>query len=140
EVRQHVFEPFFTTKEIGKGSGLGLSQVFGFARQSEGDVRLESVPGEGTTVRLYLPSAPEATILLVEGDDVRDVTAGLLSRCGYEVVAARDGAEALASVEARSDLDLVLCGVVMPGGMSGVALGRRVREIRPGARVLLISG
>lgn len=159
DVRPHVFEPFFTTKEIGRGSGLGLSQVFGFARQSEGDVRLDSVPGKGTKVRLYLPSAPAdaagpdapkprvaagpagATILLVEDDDdVRDVTAGLLSRWGYKVVAARDGAEALAAVEARRDLDLVLSDVVMPGGMSGVALGRRVREIRPGTGVLLISG
>jgi PAS domain S-box-containing protein len=159
EVRRRVFEPFFTTKEIGKGSGLGLSQVFGFARQSGGDVRLHSAPGEGTTVRLLLPSAavarapePEvarppppppgkATILLVEDDaGVREVTAEALAALGYDVLAAQNGAEALSVVQAREDIDLVFSDIVMPGGMGGVALGRHVRALRPRTPVLLTSG
>jgi PAS domain S-box-containing protein len=159
EVRRRVFEPFFTSKEVGKGSGLGLSQVFGFARKSGGDVRLDSVPGEGTTVRLFLPSAvaataaePEAappsepaergaTILLVEDDPgVREVTAEALTSLGYGVLAACDGAEALSVLRERSDIDLVFSDIIMPGGMSGVALGRHVRALRPETRVLLTSG
>jgi PAS domain S-box-containing protein len=160
EVRRRVFEPFFTTKEIGKGSGLGLSQVFGFARQSGGDVRLESALGGGTTVRLLLPSVParppepevvvpageptcggRAVILLVEDDaGVRDVTAELLTALGYGVLTARDGPEALTVLREHADIDLVFSDIVMPGGMSGVTLARRARELRPEAQVLLTSG
>jgi PAS domain S-box-containing protein len=159
DILGRVFEPFFTTKEVGKGSGLGLSQVFGFARQSNGDVRIESEMGRGTVVRLYLPraveierkadaaplaAAPEsaaATILVVEDDSgVRDVTAEILTDIGYRAVSARDGAEALAILRERRDIDLLFSDVVMPGSMSGVALGRAVREIQPGLPVLLTSG
>ena len=160
EVGARAFEPFFTTKEIGKGSGLGLSMVYGFARQSGGGVRLESAPGTGTCVTLYLPrvvaetavAAATATaieprapgsgaILVVEDDeDVRDVSVATLRELGYEVSIARDGKEALAVLRRPGPLDLLFTDIVMPGGLSGVTLARRARTIRPGIRVLLTTG
>jgi len=159
EVRDRVFEPFFTTKEVGKGSGLGLSQVYGFVRQSEGEVQLESELDGGSTFRLRLPlsSEPPAAegratepqtlvggderILLVEDDPrVLALTLDLLAGLGYQVTCASNAAEALEAVNSGAEIDLLFSDVVMPGGVSGVSLARKVRELRPGIAVLLTSG
>jgi CheY-like chemotaxis protein len=158
EVRERVFEPFFTTKEVGKGSGLGLSQVYGFVRQSDGDIDLKSEPGQGTTFTLRLRAsaqpaevadkAPAATIeggdehiLLVEDDTtVLSLTTDMLTGLGYHVMTATNAAEAIAIVQSDARIDLLFSDVVMPGGVSGVTLGRTAREHRPDLRVLLTSG
>ncbi len=161
EVLARVFEPFFTTKEPGKGTGLGLAMVFGFAKQSGGHVNIYSEPGKGTTVRLTCraPSASScrrhraaavpvelprgsATILVVEDDDdVREVAVAMLRDLGYRVLAAADGAEALRVFgENDAKVDLLLVDVVLPGGMKGDEVARRLGEARPGVRVLFMSG
>lgn len=161
EIVKRVFEPFFTTKEVGRGSGLGLSQVYGFVKQSGGYVYIDSEPGVGTKVHLYLPrltnmpESPElftrrefahrdaqgATILLVEDEpDVREVLAAELTNFGYRVLTAGNGPEALSILDRESDIDLLFSDVVMPNGMSGDELARRASEIRPGLKVLLTSG
>ncbi len=159
EVRDRVFEPFFTTKEVGKGSGLGLSQVYGFVQQSEGEVRLESVPGRGTTFHLRLPAStnpaeavkPTQRVKAVEGGDERilvveddatvlSLTMDMLATLGYRVTSATNAAEALQVIHSDAEIDLLFTDVVMPGGVSGVSLARTAREIRPDMRVLLTSG
>ena len=159
EVRERVFEPFFTTKEVGKGSGLGLSQVYGFVRQSDGEVRVESTPGEGTVFQLRLPAseapaepaqvvevAPAAQggserILVVEDEPtVLALTLDMLAGLGYEVTTATNAAEALDIVRSDARIDLLFSDVVMPGGLSGLDLARAAREQRPGLPVLLTSG
>jgi PAS domain S-box-containing protein len=159
EVRDRVFEPFFTTKEVGKGSGLGLSQVYGFVQQSDGEVRLESAPGQGTTFHLLLPASRnpaeavkpsqrakaieggDERILLVEDDPtVLALTLDMLSGLGYQVTTATNAAEALEVIHSDAPIDLLFTDVVMPGGVSGVSLARTAREIRPELRVLLTSG
>lgn len=160
EVRQRVFEPFFTTKERGRGTGLGLSMVFGFASQSGGSVTIYSEPGVGTTVNIYLPRiadgeqvAPEAghhetefaaegeKVLVVEDDDrVRRLTSARLRELGYSVVEAPDAAKALDVIEAEYGIDLVFTDLVMPGEMSGYDLCEQVRVRWPGMKVLLTSG
>jgi CheY-like chemotaxis protein len=158
ELLSKVFEPFFTTKSIGKGTGLGLSQVYGFAHQSGGSVAIESMPGRGTTVTVYLPRSDKAvmpivanddaepsppgegTILVVEDNrDVADVTAALLTRLGYEVRRAENAPDAIAELE-RAAVDLVFTDVVMPGPMDGLALAREIRARHPQIPVLLTSG
>jgi PAS domain S-box-containing protein len=158
DVQKKVFEPFFTTKEIGKGSGLGLSQVYGFTKQSGGDVTIDSEIGRGTTITLYLPQSSEApdpdadmqdsearggaeTILIVEDDvDVQEATVDAIDSLGYPIVLARDGREALATLRSRNDIDLLFTDHVMPGGLSGVELAREARALRPELKVLLTSG
>jgi CheY-like chemotaxis protein len=161
DVIERAFEPFFTTKEIGKGSGLGLSQVYGFVKQSGGYVQIESEPAVGTTVRLYLrrstaiatpmmgPSPATAlpqsrggeTILVVEDDsDVRDVVALHLRNLGYRVLTASDGREALSSLNTDASIDLMFTDLVMPNGVRGDELARRARELRKDLRVVLTSG
>jgi len=159
EVRDRVFEPFFTTKEVGKGSGLGLSQVYGFVRQSEGEVQLDSAVDQGTTFRLRLPLTNEVAediraeppqgeivggderILLVEDDaTVLALTFDLLTGLGYQVTTATSAAEALEILRTGEEFDLLFTDVVMPGGVSGVSLARTARELRPGLTVLLSSG
>jgi len=159
EVRDRVFEPFFTTKEVGKGSGLGLSQVYGFVRQSEGEVRVDSTVGTGTRFQLRLPlsDAPAETvradaapmevkggaerILLVEDDPtVLALTLDMLTGLGYEAVTATHAGEALKIIHSEAPIDLLFSDVVMPGGISGVELARAAREARPGLPVLLTSG
>ncbi len=159
EVRQKVFEPFFTTKEVGKGSGLGLSQVLGFAQQSGGGVYIESQPGEGTAVFVYLPRAEErpvsdfsaravargkhlsgAKILLIDDDNgVREVTATMLRDLGYRVQEAGSGGAALDLLEREPDIDLLLIDFAMPG-MNGADVVRRVHTIRPLLPALYITG
>jgi len=156
EVAARAFEPFFTTKEVGKGSGLGLSQVHGFARQSGGSARIEAVEGAGAAVSILLPAqvpqpaadAPPLSglvaagrVLLVEDDaDVRDVLQESLTASAWQVMPAADGAAARAVLESGVPLDIVVSDVVMPGRISGVDLARIAAGLRPGLPVLLISG
>jgi signal transduction histidine kinase/CHASE3 domain sensor protein/FixJ family two-component response regulator len=161
DVLARAFEPFFTTKPSGMGTGLGLAMVFGFAKQSGGHVKIYSEPGEGTTVRLYLPRAVgfesagsprdeapmelphgSATILVVEDDaGVREVTVEMLRDLGYRVLAAADGAAALRVFgENDAKVDLLLADIVLTGGMKGHEVARRLSEVRPGLRTLFMSG
>jgi PAS domain S-box-containing protein len=160
DVLARVFEPFFTTKEVGKGSGLGLSQVYGFVRQSEGHIAITSDVGKGTTVRLYLPwiewAAPvvlqdvevvgsngvgHTKILIVEDDDeLRELATQLAEGLGYVTCSASTGAEAIAAVERDPRIGLLFTDILMPGGMSGYDLAAEVRRRRPGMAVLVTSG
>jgi CheY-like chemotaxis protein len=159
EVREKVFEPFFTTKEIGKGSGLGLSQVLGFAKQSGGGLRLDSQPGKGTAVHIFLPRAetkavaaestpaPEKVevanggrILVVDDDNaVREVTAALLRALGYDVREAGSGGGALEVLESDTGFDLMVIDFAMPG-MSGAELARHVRGKQPTLPMIFVTG
>ena len=155
-----AFEPFFTTKDIGKGTGLGLSQVYGFARQGGGHVRLDSAPGQGTTIAIYLPrsngqtasrplegplplrraSAGE-TILVVEDEPaVLEMAVESLAELGYRTLTASHAAQALDRLKGPERIDILFSDVVMPGGMNGVQLSVEARRLRPGLRVLLASG
>ncbi|MEQ1780527.1 MAG: ATP-binding protein [Hyphomonadaceae bacterium] len=159
EVVARAFEPFFTTKDVGKGSGLGLSMVYGFAKQSDGHVKIYSEVGRGTTVKLYLPRSSEGSavivrpsnevaaptgkekILLVEDDDlVRDHVSTLLNMLGYKVVAVRNGVAAIDALTRIADFDLLFTDVVMPGGVNGPELADAARGIRPELPVLFTSG
>ncbi len=158
-VVERVFEPFYTTKEIGEGSGLGLSMIYGFVRQSGGDVKIESEVGVGTTVRIYLPrveasaskdvpTAPPTehlghgeTVLVVEDDpDVRRGVVRQLVGLGYQPIEAEDGPSALQMLDARTDVTLLLTDVVLPGGMSGVQLAEEAASRLPKLKVLYSSG
>ncbi|WP_170149614.1 ATP-binding protein [Rhodoplanes roseus] len=159
EVLAKAFEPFFTTKTVGKGSGLGLSQVLGFAKQSGGGVSIETEPDHGTTVRVFFPRAPlvdeteqaagqempvgrpaSACVLVVDDDDdVRHVTAAMLEGLGHRVVEAGSGGAALERLAARDDIDLALIDFAMPG-MSGLDLAREARVRRPALPILFITG
>ncbi len=159
ETRTHIFEPFFTTKAEGKGSGLGLTTVYGIVTQVGGRVRVESAPGRGSSFIVSLPRvssgserasvderprkvrAGSGTILLVEDEaDVRDLTRRVLERGGYMVIPVTSAREALLAAEGSAALDLVVTDVVMPGGMSGVEMGERLSRTRPRLPVLYISG
>jgi signal transduction histidine kinase/CheY-like chemotaxis protein len=165
EVRDRAFEPFFTTKPVGSGTGLGLSQVFGFTRQLGGHVALESEPDEGTTVTLFLPVAaavdaesdlearqPVAahtgapagagmSVLLAEDDArVRELLAESLRSAGMQVTEAADGPQALELLRQGVPADVLFSDIVMPGGLSGIELARAARRLRPGLPVLLATG
>ena len=157
DIQQMAFEPFFTTKEVGKGSGLGLSMVYGFVKQSGGHIKIYSEEGHGTTIKLYLPpgegmtdvaapAAPQAeggaeTIFVVEDDTlVRNFVTAQLQSLGYNTVAAPDSRAALELIEAGQDFDLLFTDVVIPGGMSGRELAEEVAKRRPGVKVLYTSG
>jgi signal transduction histidine kinase len=161
EVRERAFNPFFTTKEVGKGSGLGLSQVYGFTKQSGGHIVIESEPGQGTTVQLYMPCAdapaaersaaaavarsapvsPTATVLVVEDDEaVRETAKSALGALGYRTLTAADAAGALAILRRDGPIDLLFTDIVMPGGMNGVELAREARQLRGDLKILLTSG
>ncbi|MBV9561758.1 MAG: response regulator [Bradyrhizobium sp.] len=154
-----VFEPFFTTKGVGKGSGLGLSMVYGFVKQSDGHIKIYSEEGHGTAVKLYLPqaacvpAAPAAetgivgnergdeSILIVEDDAlVRDYVVTQVGRLGYETLAASNAAEALAIIDGPAHIDLLFTDVIMPGGMNGRQLATEAQQRRPGLKVLFTSG
>jgi PAS domain S-box-containing protein len=158
DVLDRAFEPFFTTKEIGLGTGLGLSQVYGFVKQSGGNVKIYSEPGHGTTVKMYFPrrgeqsdvkdesdipqaDADNETILIVEDDpDLRLYLIEALRDLNYRTIAAPDPIGALGMLENSSiKIDLMLTDVVMPG-INGRELSRRARELRPGLKVLFMSG
>lgn len=159
--RERVFEPFFTTKPTGKGTGLGLATVFGIVKQSGGHIWVYSEPGLGTTFKVYLPEATQGsapsprpneemgdpdrggseTILLVEDEDpVRQVARDCLTRAGYQVLAVKNGQEAIALLaRAHSPVDLLLTDVIMPG-MNGRLVSELAQSIQPGLRVLFMSG
>ncbi|WP_458094158.1 ATP-binding protein [Roseomonas sp. WA12] len=161
EVAERAFDPFFTTKPLGQGTGLGLSMVYGFAKQSNGYVRIYSEAGQGTTVRLYLPRSvaevehdadpaalptpPPAvdggTVLVVDDEPVVRMLVGeVLRELGYGVVEANDGAQALRALATMPRVDLMVTDVGLPGGMNGRQLADAVRQRRPGLRVLFITG
>lgn len=162
ETLAHAFEPFFTTKEVGRGTGLGLSMVYGFIKQSGGHVRIYSEAGHGTTLKIYLPryfgDAPEApapapvelvpqggrgeTILVCEDDEhVRAYTVDVLRELGYRVIEAGDGPAALAMLDAEPGrIDLLFTDVVLPRGMTGAVLAAEIQVRRPGLKVLFTTG
>jgi signal transduction histidine kinase len=163
EVLARVFEPFFTTKEVGKGSGLGLAQVFGFVKQSGGGIRIDTVLGEGTSIKVYLPRVDgdgampaekakpidcavthppgsRPTVLVVDDDaEVREVTVTRLSEAGHEVREASSGLQALAALEADPCVDLVVLDFAMPG-MNGAEVAIEIRKRWPGTPVLFVTG
>ena len=160
EILSRVFEPFVTTKEVGKGTGLGLAQVYGFARQSGGGVRLRSQPGAGTTVSLLLPLSrrpapvaiaapadPEgpptlgaAVLVCEDDDDVAALVVDMLTQLGHEPTRVTTAAAALGALADGRDVDLLFTDVMMPGGMNGLALALEARRRRPGLAVLLTTG
>jgi CheY-like chemotaxis protein len=161
DVMERAFEPFFTTKEVGQGTGLGLSQVYGFVKQSGGHVKIYTEPGEGTTVKLYLPrlagaeaesdviaeaaplpaSVPGETVLVVEDDpDVRAYGADILRGLGYRVIEAPSGPAALRVVEEEPELRLLFTDVGLPGGYNGRQLADEARRRRPDLKVLFTTG
>ncbi|HXH54114.1 MAG TPA: ATP-binding protein [Sphingomicrobium sp.] len=159
EVQEKAVEPFFTTKAEGHGTGLGLSMVFGFAKQSGGHVRIYSEPGQGTTVTLLLPRAEgagageaterlgppratrEETLLVVDDNtSLRRVTVRQLTSLGYRVLEADDGPSALQVLREEGGIDLLLTDIIMPGGLSGVDLGREARQVRPDLKLIYMSG
>jgi PAS domain S-box-containing protein len=160
-VAERAFEPFFTTKDVGKGSGLGLSMVYGFIKQSNGHVTLYSEPGLGTTVKLYIPAAKgtemrhedeeirevdspqgSGTILVVEDDPfVRGYAVGCVESLGYQVITATNGREALRTLDDHLDrIDMLFSDIVMPGGVGGWELAQKAWQKKPGLKVLLTSG
>jgi PAS domain S-box-containing protein len=157
-IRDKIFDPFFSTKETGRGTGLGLSMVFGFAKQSGGNIEVHSEEGHGTSFKIYLPKAdveasqlPSAdnlqstggteSILCVEDDaSVRAYVIAQLESLGYKVVAASNAAEALAIADGGAEFDLLFTDIVMPGRMNGKQLAERMRLRRPALRVLFTSG
>ena len=161
DVIEHAFDPFFTTKPIGQGTGLGLSMVYGFARQSGGQVRIYSELGEGTTMCLYFPrhyvgeaepadpdqrGAPMAsstgqTILVVDDEPtIRMLVMEVLDERGYAVIEAKDGPTGLAALQSNARIDLLITDVGLPGGMNGRQLADAARATRPGLKILFITG
>jgi signal transduction histidine kinase/CheY-like chemotaxis protein len=156
---EKVFDPFYTTKDVGKGSGLGLSMVYGFVKQSNGHIRIYSEEGHGTTVKLYLPQAAgvadsppteagitefargDESILIVEDDAlVREYVVTQVSRLGYDTLAASNAAEALVIIDGPERIDLLFTDVIIPGGMNGRQLAIEAQTRRPGLKVLYTSG
>jgi CheY-like chemotaxis protein len=155
-----AFEPFFTTKPVGQGTGLGLSQVYGFVKQSGGHLKIYSEPGQGTTIKIYLPrhdsaveddiesppqiapeGSPTETILIVEDDaDVRQQSVEALSELGYRVLQAADGPAARRVLGRETHVDLLFTDVVLPAGMTGAQVAAEAREIQPGIKVLFTTG
>jgi signal transduction histidine kinase len=161
EVAQRALEPFFTTKPTGQGTGLGLSMVYGFVKQSKGHIKIYSEEGHGTSVKLYLPVAvtdeedsrissdrnelpaakPGEVVLVVEDDSmVLRLAVQLLTGLGYQTLEARDGPEAIAMLERSGRIDLLFTDVVLPKGMNGTALARTAQSRRPQLKVLYMSG
>lgn len=166
EMQARIFDPFFTTKDIGQGTGLGLSMIYGFISHCGGEVRVESVPGGGTSIELWLPAMTEArapvkppvavrgpsaprqvssvlhgeTILVVDDEPgVRAVTAGFLRRAGYDVLESASGADALSIIADKPNIALVVLDVMMPG-MNGDEVARRLHGVRPELPVLFVTG
>ncbi|MBB3227961.1 PAS domain S-box-containing protein [Luteibacter sp. Sphag1AF] len=158
DIIDRVFDPFFTTKPEGRGTGLGLSMVYGFVKQSGGHIKIYSEPGQGTTVKLYLPRSTQSedrqvaldegevrggdeTILVAEDDDaVRDIVVGLLTELGYRVLKSRDAQSALSIIESGMAIDVLFTDVVMPGPLKSPELARKAVERIPDLCVLFTSG
>lgn len=160
EIQKQIFDPFFTTKEKHRGTGLGLSTVYGFIRQSGGNITVRSNPGEGTSFNLYLPVVDkkvepkpkviqpvivsaqyEGTILVVEDDEnVRDVAKKMLEDVGFDVLTANDGRAGLEQFKAHPDISLVFSDMIMPGGMTGLDMAEKIIEESPRTPILLATG
>lgn len=159
DILAKVFEPFFTTKEVGQGSGLGLSMVFGFVKQSAGHITAYSEAGRGTTVKLYLPrsqateirDAPEQVkrefeqrnerILIVEDDEeLRKIPVRILGNQGYDIFEAKDGEEAISHLENGPPFDLLFTDIVLPGGMNGIDIAERAKALQPKIKILFTTG
>ncbi|HEY0846381.1 MAG TPA: ATP-binding protein [Noviherbaspirillum sp.] len=160
EVRERAFEPFFTTKEMGRGTGMGLSQVYGFVVQSGGDVAIESAVGQGTAVSLYLPAIAgtadagevqsggtvgaatrKERVLIVEDEpDVLEISVELFRSMGYEVITAGNSMDAIDILKRTRDIDVLFADIVMPKGMHGIELARFTQKLCPGIRIVLASG
>jgi len=159
EVRHRVMDPFFTTKEEGKGTGLGMSMVYGFVKQSGGTVRIYSEEGVGTTIRLFFPATDgevarvaepsarhidrggdEAILVVEDRPEVGAVAQAFLEASGYTILRAEDGREALRILDEAGHVDLLFSDLIMPGGMNGVVLAREARRRRPGLKILLTTG
>jgi len=161
DVIKRAFDPFFTTKPLGQGTGLGLSMIYGFARQSGGQISIESEVGKGTTMWLYLPqflgehtdrpdsdaddemaeSSQGETILVIDDEPaIRSLVAEVLGDLGYRVIEASDGAEALSALRSESRIDLLVTDVGLPGGMNGRQVADAGQELRPSLKVLFITG
>lgn len=159
DTQARAFDPFFTTKPLGQGTGLGLSMIYGFARQSDGDVRIYSEEGKGTMVCLYLPrhhgeaiiepdplvgtaepGAGEAILVVEDEASIRMLVVSVLSEQGYLVMEAKDGPEALAIVRSKAAIDLLISDVGLPSGMNGRQVADAAREVRPGLPVLFMTG
>jgi PAS domain S-box-containing protein len=160
EVVARAFEPFFTTKEAGRGTGLGLSTIYGFVTQSRGYARITSEVGKGTAVSIYLPrdtdcdvvrpdvlassniktSVGECILVVEDNEQVRELTVRRLDALGYSVLVAEDGPAAIALLERQSNIDLVFSDVVMPGGLTGFDIARWIEQHRPDLPILLTSG
>jgi signal transduction histidine kinase len=158
-VLDRVFEPFFTTKDIGEGTGLGLSMVYGFAKQSGGHVEIDSVDGAGTEVVLYLPSSDvlprsregdedtsslrgngESVLVLEDESALRRLVATYLKNLGYSVVSVANGKQALSAIESMDSIDLFLSDVMLPGGLSGREVAAEMKRCRPEVKILMMSG
>ena len=159
EVLDKAFEPFFTTKDVGQGSGLGLSMVYGFAKQSKGHVSIDSEVGRGTTVKLYLPRSIQAPsekapaeearefdqaserVLVVEDEEkVREVSINFLQSQGYQVFEAATGREAIEILRQNTNFDLLFTDVILPGGMNGLETAEEAQKIQPQIKVLFTTG
>lgn len=159
EVLTKVFEPFYTTKGVGEGSGLGLSMVYGFAKQSNGHVTIYSEEGQGTTVKLYMPRSEKTIeqedpksetlvfyqgtecILVVEDDEsVREIPVGILRNQGYTIIEAGDGEEAIKQLKSNRFFDLLFTDMMLPGGMNGVEIAEQAKELQPNIKVLYTTG
>ncbi|MCG8492999.1 MAG: ATP-binding protein [Sneathiellales bacterium] len=160
EVKEHVFEPFFTTKKVGEGTGLGLSMIYGFAKQSGGQVNISSVVGKGTTVELYLPRGYEEqttypldhiaavatpgnqeVVLVIEDEqDVRSLAKEVLTSLNYIAITAEDTVIARKLLEDNKDIDLLLCDVILPGGVNGPDFYNSIKEENPELKVVFMSG
>lgn len=160
EVMERAIEPFFTTKEVGRGSGLGLSMVYGFVKQSKGHIKLYSEVGHGTSVKIYLSRAEgevqnieqvkikaparehKARLVLVVEDnkDVLKLTSAMVKSLGYKVLEAETGDEAIKILKARPDIVLLLTDVMLPGAINGPVLAKQAKEFYPNLKVLFNSG
>jgi len=160
DVREHAFEPFYTTKDVGEGSGLGLSMVYGFARQSGGDAVIESTPGVGTEIKMFLPRSEvttmsdeplsgkdrkrgqgEAILVLEDDPDVRSFAVNALLGLGYRVHEAADAAAAMQVLKEEAEkLDLLLSDVVLPGGVSGPEFAANAKDLYPKLKLVFMSG
>lgn len=152
DVAAKAIDPFFTTKPLGQGTGLGLSQAYGLAQQSKGDLVIQTAPGEGATISLYFPAVAashdakpvssgshDKALVVDDQDDVREMAMALFTSLGYEVLSASNGSDALDLLRRTPDIDVLFSDVVMPG-MSGLKLAKEARALIPGLKIILASG
>ena len=152
ETLPHILEPFFTTKDVGKGTGLGLSQVYGFITQSEGNIAIDTAPGKGTTVSLYLPTVEgkyiqganyqeDLKVLIVDDEpDLLNTATELFRSMGYTVFTAASGEKAMDTLWRVEGISVLFADILMPGGMNGIELAREVRHLNPDIKIILASG